>query len=274
MPFWLWPFDIKLVIIVKFLVIIQARCGSTRLPGKVMKPLAGKPAILRMVERVKRSKLIDEIVVATTQEMNNLPLIAICAENGIRIFVGSEDDVLDRYYQAARLFNPEYVVRVTADCPCFDATLLDEAIEELEPEADYMSPHSYSLPDGLDFEIIRFSALRKTWKEAHLASEREHVTPFIYNNPERFNCQNYVSKIGDHGDERWTVDEPEDYKLVSLIYDYFVENGADATFTYEEVLGYLDANPDLRRINAQFARNEGYAKSLREDHLVTPDVDE
>lgn len=258
----------------KFLAIIQARCGSTRLPGKVLKPLAGKPAVLRMAERVKRSKLVDEVVVATSEDAANLPLVACCAEAGVRVFVGSEDDVLDRFYQVARLLRPEYVVRLTADCPCFDAALLDEAIGELRDGADYLAPTSETLPDGLDFEIVAFDALKAAWREARLASQREHVTQFIVRNPDRFDCQDYVSKNGDHGDERWTVDEPEDYELVSAIYDHFVPDGGEADFTYGDVLGFLDSRPELRAINARFTRNEGLAKSLREDRVVAAAADE
>lgn len=251
----------------KYLAIIQARCGSTRLPGKVLRDLSGKPQILRMVERARRSKLVDEVVVATSIEPENLPLISACAESGVRVFVGSEDDVLDRFYQAARLFQPDYVVRLTADCPCFDAGLLDDAIESMAVESDYLANMSETMPDGLDFEVIRFSALYEAWKEARLASQREHVTQFIVSNKERFLCQDYDPGMGYHGEERWTVDEPEDYELVSNIYRHFVPDGTDATFTYEDVLGYLNENPDLREVNSRFARNEGLTKSLCEDYL-------
>ena len=252
----------------EYLAIIQARYASTRLPGKVLKDLSGKPALVRMVERVRRSRFLDEVVVATSIEETNLPVVRICAENEIRVFVGSEDDVLDRVFQAAKLFRPKYVVRLTADCPCFDPALLDEAISELEPESDYLGMMSETFPDGLDFEVMSFEALRAAWREAKLASQREHVTQFIVNNKARFRCQDFESKIGYHGDERWTVDEPEDYELVSQIYGHFVASGDDALFSYGDVIGFLDERPNLRKINDRFARNEGLAKSLREDRTV------
>ena len=123
----------------KYLVLIQARCGSRRLPSKVLKDLAGRTVLERVVERVRRSREIDDIVVVTSVDKNNLPLIELCAQTDTRIFVGSEEDVLDRYYQCARLFQPEYVIRITADCPVIDWRYIDLAIEQLKPETDYMS---------------------------------------------------------------------------------------------------------------------------------------
>lgn len=255
----------------KFLAIIQARNGSTRLPGKVLKDLSGKPALIRMVERVRRSSSLDEVIVATSVAEENLSIVKVCAESGVRVFIGSEEDVLDRYFQAAKLFHPEYVVRLTADCPCFDPALLDEAIGELKPESDYLSMMSETFPDGLDFEIVRYEALKEAWKEARLLSQREHVTRFIVDNESKFRCQDFTSKIGYHGDERWTVDEPEDYELISKIYEHFVPLGKDALFGYEDVLRFLAENPSLKRLNDRFARNEGLAKSLREDREFLPE---
>ena len=120
----------------KYLAMIQARCGSTRLPNKVLKDLCGKPALARMIERVQKSRRVDEVMVVTSIAKNNLPILGLCASLGIRVGVGSEDDVLDRFYQTARLLQPSYVIRLTADCPCFDAELLDEAIDGLQPETD------------------------------------------------------------------------------------------------------------------------------------------
>ena len=167
----------------KYLVMIQARCGSSRLPNKVLKPLAGEPALLRMIERVKQSKLIDEVMVITSINKENLPILKLCSENGIRVGVGSEDDVLDRYYQTARLLKPEYVIRLTADCPCFDAELLDMAIESLDSDTDYLGMMSETFADGLDLEIIRYDALEEAWSKAKHSFEREHVTQYIIRRP-------------------------------------------------------------------------------------------
>lgn len=183
----------------KYLVMIQARCGSSRLPNKVLKDIAGKTDLQWVIERVRRSRLIDEVMVVTSIDKNNLPLIRLCTELGVRVFVGSENDVLDRYYQAARLLQPEYVVRITADCPLFDWRYLDMAIEQLEDGTDYMAELTESFPDGLDIEIIRYPALKRMWKEAGLSSEREHVTMYIKNHPEQFAIQNLECPIAGIG---------------------------------------------------------------------------
>ena len=168
----------------RYLVMVQARCGSTRLPNKVLKDIAGKTALQWVIERVRRSRHIDEVMVVTSIEKNNLELIRLCVEMNLRVFVGSENDVLDRYYQAAKLIQPEYIVRITADCPFFDWRYLDMAIEQIEDEIDYMAELTESFPDGLDIEIVRWPALKRMWKEARLSSEREHVTMYIKNHPE------------------------------------------------------------------------------------------
>lgn len=251
----------------KYLAMIQARCGSTRLPNKVLMDLCGKPALQRMIERVQLSRRIDEVMVVTSIEINNLPILKLCSQIGIRIGVGSEDDVLDRFYQTAKLLKPEYVIRLTADCPCFDGGLLDLAIENMDEDADYCGMVSESFADGLDLEIVRFSALKKAWREAKHSFEREHVTQYIICHPELFKIQNFESPIGYFGNHRWTVDEPEDFKVVELIYNHFLAIGND-TFNYQEILDFLEHNPEIEKINARFIRNEGLVKSIREDHIV------
>ena len=177
-----------------YLVMIQARCGSTRLPNKVLKDLCGKPALQRMIERVRRSKRVDEVMVVTSIEKNNLPILKLCSELGVRVGIGSEDDVLERFYQTAKLLKPKYVIRLTADCPCFDAGLLDMAIDSLESDTDYCGMTSESFADGLDLEIMKFSALERAWKEADHTFEREHVTQYAIRHPEIFKLQDYLKK--------------------------------------------------------------------------------
>lgn len=251
----------------KYIAMIQARCGSSRLPNKVLKDIAGKSDLQWVIERVKRSKYINEVMVVTSIEKNNLPLICLCAEMNIRVFAGSENDVLDRYYQAAKLLNPEYVVRITADCPLFDWRYLDMGIEQLGNETDYMSEVTESFPDGLDIEIISFSALKKVWKEAYLSSEREHVTLYIKNHPEQFRIQNLECPIAGIGEKRWTLDQDEDYELIGRIYDHFITEGKE-DFVTEDILEYLDLNPYLENINKEIMRNEGLAKSLKNDRII------
>ncbi len=251
----------------KYLVLIQARCGSTRLPNKVLKDLAGKPDLQWVIERVKRSKLVDEVMVITSIEKNNLPLIELCTKLDTRVFVGSEDDVLDRYYQAARLLQPEYVIRITADCPLFDWRYLDMAIESMDKDADYRGAFEETFPDGLDIEIMRYEALECSWNEARLSSEREHVTQYIRKRPEIFRLQDLICPIEGIGHMRWTLDEPRDYEMLSKVYDYFISQGK-IDFVTEDVVKYLQDNPDVEAINANIGRNEGLLKSLAEDKVI------
>lgn len=245
----------------KYLVLIQARCGSTRLPNKVLKDISGKPDLQWVIERVRRSKKIDEVMVITSIEKNNLPLIKLCVELDTRVFVGSEDDVLDRYYQAAKLLKPEYVIRITADCPLFDWNYLDLAIKQMKEDSDYLFEMTETFPDGLDIEVIKYTALEKAWKEANLVSEREHVTLYIRNHPELFKIQNFECPIENIGDKRWTLDQDEDYEFISAIYNHFVSNGSE-DFATEEILEYLNKHPELEEYNSKIIRNEGLLKSL------------
>lgn len=255
----------------KYLVMIQARCGSTRLPNKVMKDLCGKPALQRMIERVQRSKIIDEVMVVTSIEKNNLPILQLCSEIGVRVGIGSEDDVLDRYYQTAKLLKPEYVIRLTADCPCFDAELMDQAIGSMNTSKDYCGMMSHSVADGLGCEIMKFSALKKAWKEANHSFEREHVTQYIIRHPETFELQDFVSPIGDFGNHRWTVDESEDFELVEHIYTHFIREQGTEEFGYKDILEYLKQHPEVFEINQKFERDEGLQKSILEDKIVEID---
>ena len=236
----------------KYLVLIQARCGSSRLPGKIMKDLSGKTDLQWVIERVQRSRLVDEVMVITSIEKQDLQVVRLCAELGVRVFIGSEQDVLDRYYQAARLLHPEYVIRITADCPLFDWRYLD--LEE-------------SFPDGEDIEIIKFSALKKSWKEAELSSEREHVTLYIRKHPELFHIQRLKCPLPDIGEKRWTLDEEGDYQLIRAVYHHFISRGKD-DFVTEDILEFLAENPQLEQLNAEYIRNEGALKSIANDRVV------
>ncbi len=254
----------------KYMAMIQARCGSSRLPNKVLKELSGKTDLQWVIERVQRSRHIDEVMVITSIERNNLPLIKLCTELGVRVFVGSEEDVLDRYYQAAKLLQPEYVVRITADCPLFDWRYLDMAIEQMEPDTDYMAELTESFPDGEDIEIIKFPVLKKSWQEAKLKSEREHVTMYIKNHSDQFHIQNLECPIQGIGTKRWTLDEEEDYELISAIYQHFTVQGKE-DFVTEDILEFLAQNPELEKLNTRYARNEGLLKSIANDSVVQPD---
>ncbi len=251
----------------KYIAMIQARCGSIRYPNKVLADLAGKPDLQRVIERVQQSKYIDEVIVITSIDKNNLPLIKLCCDLSVRVFIGSEEDVLDRYYQAARLLKPDYIIRITADCPVIDWRYIDLAIEEMNPETDYISDIDETFPDGLDLEILKYESLKTSWKESTLQSEREHVTLYIKNHPELFNIQKFRCPIEGISDYRWTLDEESDYKLLSIIFDYFV-NIENEHFVTEDILEFLDKNPELKDINSNITRNEGLLKSLKSDYVV------
>lgn len=249
----------------KFLVIIQARCGSTRLPSKVLKDIEGKTALEQMLNRVSKSKKVDEVIVATTINPEDLPIVNLVSGLGYRVFVGNSGDVLDRYYQAAKLIQPEYVIRLTADCPLFDWRLLDEAIDELSDDSDDLCSYTETFPDGEDLEIFRFSILEEMWEKAHLASEREHVTLYVKSHPEIYKLQNYECKLGNLKEERWTLDEPEDLEVIRAVYKHFSPR---TDFSMKEIYHFLQGHPEIRELNQKYIRNEGLIKSLAEDRVV------
>ena len=251
----------------KYLAMIQARVDSTRLKNKIFYEVAGKPMLQYVIEAVEKSSLIDEVIVVTSIEKSNLTILELCARLGIRVYVGSEADVLDRYYQAARLFKPDYVVRVTGDCPLFDGALLDQAILLMEPDTDYLGMMTETFADGLDLEIMSFNALQSAWLKANLQSEREHVTQYILHHPELFKLQDFVSPIGYFGNNRWTLDEAEDFILIKTILEHFINRNID-NYGYKDILEFIKQNPDIAKINAMYSRNEGLAKSLKNDVTV------
>lgn len=245
--------------------IIQARMSSTRLPGKVMKSLTGRPILWHVVNRLGAAMLIDEIVVATTTGPEDDIIEEWCKLNGTSFSRGSLDDVLDRYYQAAKAYGARTVVRITSDCPLIDPALVDRAIEMFNQGGfDHVSIDS-SYPDGLDAEVFSFDALKKAHEEAALASEREHVTPYIWKNGGMFRLGKIKSEV-DLSLMRWTVDDEKDFRLVTNIYEGI--NAGERVFHMEEVLEFLRKNPEALKINSMTARNEGYAKSLKLDRIV------
>ncbi len=245
--------------------IVQARMGSTRLPGKVMREIGGRPMLWHVVTRLAAASLVEKVVVATTEDESDDRIAGWCGENGICCHRGSVNDVLDRYFYAALAARARTIVRITSDCPFLDPELVDRAVRRFgEGGLDYVSIDP-SFPDGLDAEVFSFAALEKAYMQAALSSEREHVTPYIWKNPAAFrickiHCENDLSKM------RWTVDDERDLTLVSAIYDGI--GGEGRIFHMDEILRFLETNPSLLRINADIGRNEGYARSLKEDKAV------
>lgn len=253
---------------VPILAILQVRMSSTRLPGKVMMDVLGRPMLERQIERINRARHIDRLCIATTTEPSDDPITAFCAARSIDYCRGSLDDVLDRYYQAAQQYSPSHVVRVTGDCPLIDATVIDQVIElHLSGKFDYTCnrrPPTY--PDGLDVEICRFECLRESWESARLASEREHVTPFIWNRPERFRLGTLHHRGRNLSELRWTVDYARDLEFVRAVYQRLHPSKPD--FDMYDVLNLVDTNPQLLRLNSDFERDEGYRLSLEKDRAV------
>jgi spore coat polysaccharide biosynthesis protein SpsF len=253
----------------KVVVIIQARMGSTRLPGKVMSEISGKPMLWHMIDRINKCRSVDLIVVATTTNKEDRVVKELGEKSGAKTFCGSEDDVLDRYYQAAKLYGADVVVRITADCPLIDPHLSDRMIRYFKDNRDKLdyvgmgSPNLY--PDGLSTEIFPFKVLEKTWKEAKLKSEREHVTPYIWKNEKLFRIGS-LPLDEDLSRFRWTVDEERDLRFVREVYKHLYKEGQ--LFATEEILELISRKPELRDINNGIERDEGYAKSLKEDSVV------
>ena len=249
------------------LAIIQARMGSSRLPGKVLLDLAGRPVLWQVVSRVRKARLVDKVLVATTDQPSDEPIRRFCADQGTDCFGGSEQDVLDRFVQAARFAgatDSDAIVRITADCPLIDPDVIDQVVMlYLESDADYVSNiNPPTFPDGLDVEVFRFSALLTAWREAKLVSEREHVTPYLRNHPEKFSARNLTHDT-DLSTLRWTLDEPADYALLQRLVAELDRNQPE--FHLEDVLQVLAVHPQWQELNQDFARNEGYAKSLRQE---------
>lgn len=250
----------------KIIAIIQARTGSTRLPGKVLLPLEDKTVLEHVIERTRKSRLIDKTIVATSIKKQDLPIVKICAGKKIQVFTGSETNVLDRYYQAARLFLPDNIVRITADCPAIDPVIIDKTItKHLKENADYTTNNLIpTYPHGLDLEIFTFKALEQAWKKAKKPSEKEHVSPYIRYNPSLFKITGIEYKKNIKN-KRWTLDEPRDYELLKIIFKNVYTKKPN--FLMEDILKFLKANPEVEKINCGISRNEGYLKSLKEDEI-------
>jgi spore coat polysaccharide biosynthesis protein SpsF len=250
----------------KTVAVIQARMTSSRLPGKVLMPLAGRPLLQHVVDRASRASRLDAVVVATTDRPSDDRVADFCRENGVGCFRGSENDVLDRYYQAARTFDVQTIVRLTADCPLLDPLVIDKTIQAFfAGDCDYASNAiRRTYPDGLDAEVFRREALELAWREARLTSEREHVTPYIWKHPELFRLVHVANDV-DYSEMRWTVDEPRDLEFVKSVFDHF---GTSTDFGMADILALLREHPELGRINSSIPCNEGYEKSLQEDSIV------
>lgn len=229
--------------------IVQARMGSTRLPGKVLLDIDGLPMLHRVISRLGRTKNLSKVVVATTDLSHDDVLVEYCHAQHWPVSRGDEDDVLDRYYQTAVLHQAEIIIRITSDCPLIDPSVVDQLIEQFIthlPEVEYMSNFEprRTFPRGLDAEIMTFSALERAWREDNNPAWREHVTPYIYRHPDKFVVKGYVNDV-DYSNKRWTVDTSEDLAFVRKIYHFF---GHDL-FTWQELIECLVEHPEWELIN-------------------------
>jgi glutamate-1-semialdehyde aminotransferase/spore coat polysaccharide biosynthesis protein SpsF (cytidylyltransferase family) len=234
--------------------------GSSRLPGKTIADVAGRPLLLHVVERVQRARRVDKVVVATTDQAADDPIATLCQQGGIQYFRGCEDDVLDRFYRTAQASTADVVVRITADCPLIDPAVIDKVVTRFQlGDCDYVSNTlRYTYPDGLDTEAFSFAALERAWREAKKPSEREHVTPYL--RTEKFRVANVESESPTRlGNYRWTVDHFADLEFVRRIYEAF---SGKKHFGYQDIFQLLRERPELATIQADTITNEGYYKSL------------
>ncbi|MFC1992253.1 cytidylyltransferase domain-containing protein [Chloroflexota bacterium] len=247
--------------------IVQARTGSSRLPGKVLHEILGKPVLWHIIDRLKGSGLIGRIAIATTDKESDKPILKLAQDSGVDSYAGSEEDVLDRYYQAATKFGADIIIRITADCALVDCRIVEQVIQRyLRGDCDYAANTlKLTYPDGLDVEIFSCMALEKAWKEARCASQREHVTPYIRDNPGKFRLANVENSVN-LSHFRWVVDREEDLEFVRQVYKHLYKEGQ--SFYMEDILKLLRKYPDLEQINQGIATNEGYAKSLKGDRIV------
>lgn len=251
---------------IRTLAILQARMSSSRLPGKTMKKIIGRPMLELQIERIKRSKKIDKLILATSTNTEDNEIEALCKKLGLACFRGDLENVLDRFYNACKPYNVENIVRLTGDCPLTDPEKIDELISFFQnADFDYVANCTYpTLPHGLDAEIFSKDALEKAYKNATLPSEKEHVTTYIKNPDHGFSI-GHLRYDGKHAHLRWTVDEPQDFELVKKIYERLYPKNPE--FTTADIIQLMDNHPELLSINTGLYRDEGYQKSLKQDRI-------
>lgn len=235
----------------KVAIFVQARMRSTRLPGKVLKPILNRPLLDYLIERLSQVQRASELVILTSIKKEDDVIASFCQERHVLCYRGSEEDVLSRYYQAALERKPEAIVRITADCPLIDPEIVDQVIQnyvEAFPLYDYVSNSlKRTFPRGLDAEIFSFQALDQAFHEAKNQAEREHVTLYFYQHPELFRLKNIASPVN-LSSHRWTVDTPEDFHLIQLIIENLYPSCPN--FRLKDILELLDKHPEWSKINA------------------------
>jgi spore coat polysaccharide biosynthesis protein SpsF (cytidylyltransferase family) len=254
----------------KSTIIIQARTDSSRLPRKVLSKIQSKSMIWHVINRAKKVKNVEQIILATSTKQYDKPLVKIAEKESILAFTGSQNDVLDRYYQASLKFNADPIIRITGDCPLIDSKLITEMLDFFQHKKyDFVSNNIHpTYPDGLDTSIFSFNTLEQTWKKAKLQSEREHVVPYIIKHKKSFKIFSYENSQN-LSNFRWTVDEKNDLLFVRRIYHLMKPK---SIFYSDDILKKIKQNPYLLNINSGIIRDEGYRKSLENDHNITSKI--
>lgn len=255
------------------LIICQARMASTRLPGKVLLPLAGRPLLQRFVERVRRSKYGSTAVVATTTDRSDDVIVDLCHQLNIDVMRGHPTDLLDRHYRAAHERNADVVVKIPSDCPLIDPRIIDDVIDahlQRVPEVDYTSNlHPATYPDGNDVEVMSMHVLHQAWQHATKPFQREHTTPWIWDDNHNVRCQNVSWSNGRDLSmtQRWTIDYSEDYIFIRAIYEAL--HPSTPTFGMDEILSFLQQHPEVAAINASLAGVNWYRHHLNDLRTIT-----
>lgn len=250
-------------------IVVQARLGSTRLPAKVLKDLGGKPLLARMLERLQRVRTRSRVIVATTTDPADDPIVTLCDRLGVEVFRGHPTDLLDRHYRAAAAADAGIVAKIPSDCPLIDPEIVDRVFARFAAgDSDYVSNlHPASWPDGNDVEVMRFAALETAWREAALDMEREHTTPFLWERPERFRLAN-VAWDGAEAcrdcslTHRWTLDYPEDYEFIRRVFETLYPINPD--FGCRDILRLVGDRPELAAINARYLGVNWYRHHLHQ----------
>lgn len=243
--------------------IVQARMSSSRLPKKVLLPLADKPVLEHVVSRLRHCKTFKNIIVATSVDHTDEPIVNFCKKKKIDFFRGSLNDVLDRYYQVATNNKADIIIRITADCPMIDPQIVDEVVNGFLSDDYDLYGLSGSFPDGLDCQVFKYEALRRSWNEATLLSDREHVGTYIEKTrPELFKIGG-LEKFKSLENHRWTLDCQEDYAFLNEIFSHLYKESN--LFLTDDIIKLLNSKPQLKNINANIVRNEGYLKSIQHE---------
>lgn len=250
------------------LIVVQTRMSSTRLPCKVLLPVLDKPLLYRMMERVLKAKHASHIVVATTTEPEDKEIENLCKQNSWEVFRGDKDDLLDRHYQAAKKYQADIILKIPSDCPLIDTAIIDKITEFFLANSnnyDYVSNlHPASYPDGNDVEVMTIKALKEAWENADKQMEREHTTPYIWENADKFRIGNILWETGlDYSmSHRWTIDYPEDYIFIKQIFEELYPSNTD--FKLNDILDLLKTKPEISKINGELAGVNWYRNHLDE----------